>query len=148
MFLLCWQTTHLLDPVAAGHHQRGQRGGGQRGHHGVALLGDVNLAVPAAPRLRWREHAAATAHVAEGCLASAVGTTTGHTRDTRHGTAGTPGLSGGLVASLHEHGVRLALVLGHVGVDDPHDIGPAEWTCVTRGSLSSPSNAHASRMHA
>lgn len=32
---------------------------------------------------------------------------------------GTPGLSTGLVASLLAHSVRLALVLGHAGVDGP-----------------------------
>jgi hypothetical protein len=28
------------------------------------------------------------------------------------------------VSGLHEYGVSLALVLVHVGVDDPHDIRP------------------------
>jgi len=35
----------------------------------------------------------------------------------------TPGLSGGLVASLLAHGIRLTLVLGHSGVNGLNDIG-------------------------
>jgi hypothetical protein len=38
--------------VPARHHQARQRGGGQRGAHRVALLLDVDLAVPLAPDLR------------------------------------------------------------------------------------------------
>ena len=45
-------------------------------------------------------------------LAGTVGTSTTDTRNTGDGTTSTPGLSGGLVASLLAHGVRLPLVLG------------------------------------
>lgn len=44
-------------------------------------------------------------------LAGAVCTTTADTGNTSDGTAGTPGLCGGLVASLFADGVGLALVL-------------------------------------
>ena len=66
--------------------------------------------MPLAPGLGRREHAAAAAHVAEGALARAVRTATGDAGNTRHGAAGTPGLGGGLVTGLVEHGVRLAVV--------------------------------------
>jgi hypothetical protein len=121
---------HLLDPVAAGHHQGGQGRGGQGRGDGVALLGDVHLAVPPAPDLGRREHAASAALVAESSLSSPVGSTSRHTGNTRDGASSSPRLGSGLVAGsasllVHVDGVRLALVLGHVGVDAPHDIGPA-----------------------
>jgi len=61
--------------------------------------------------LGGREHAAAAAHVTEGTLTGAVGTTTGDARNTRHGATGTPRLGGGLVTGLGEDSVRLAVVL-------------------------------------
>lgn len=65
-------------------------------------------------------------------------TTTGHTGNTRHGATSAPRLGGGLVAGLHEHGVGLALVLGHVGVDDPDHIRPARdvRACAAAGCFS------------
>jgi hypothetical protein len=67
--------------------------------------------VPAAPDLCGREHAAAAAHVAECCLAGAVGTRAADARDTGDGAAGAPGLGGGLVACFFGDCVGLALVL-------------------------------------
>ncbi len=43
---------HAVDLVAASHDEARQRRGGQRGGDGVALLLDVDLAVPPAPDLR------------------------------------------------------------------------------------------------
>ncbi|KAL0344604.1 UNVERIFIED_CONTAM: hypothetical protein Sradi_4291700 [Sesamum radiatum] len=73
--------------------------------------------MPAAPDLRWRKHSSTTAHVSEGSLPCAVGTPSRHTGDTRNGTASTPRLSGGLVASFLGNGVRLAGVVGDLSVD-------------------------------
>jgi hypothetical protein len=120
----CHGRPHLLNAVATSHDQSWQARGSQRRHHGIALLVDVDLSVPAAPRLGGGEHVAAAAHVAKGSLASAVCTTTGHARDTRDGAACSPGLRRRLVASLHGHGIRLAVVLGHVCMHCVHDVRP------------------------
>mmetsp|Transcript_20325 Transcript_20325/g.53070 ORF Transcript_20325/g.53070 Transcript_20325/m.53070 type:complete len:420 (-) Transcript_20325:2-1261(-) len=109
---------HLVDLVAAGHHERRDRRGGEGRGHGVAALVEVDLAVPLAPDASGGEHAAAAAHVTEGGLARALGAATLDARNTRDGTAGTPRLSRGLVAGSVRHGVRLAVVLGHVRVNE------------------------------
>jgi len=109
--------------VTTGKDEGGDGGGGDGGDNSVALLVDVDLAVPAAPDLGRGKHAASTAHVAEGSLPGAVGSSTGHTRDTGDGATGSPGLSGGLVAGAAADGVGLAAVLGDVGVDEVDDVG-------------------------
>ena len=96
--------------------RRPQRGR-ERRRHGVALEVDVDLAVPAPPRLGRREHAAAAAHVAERALAGAVGPAAGDARDPGDGAARSPGLGGGLHAGRVGDGVGLAGVLGEAGVD-------------------------------
>ena len=111
-----------LDPVAAGQDERRDGGGGDGRDDGEALLVDVDLAVPAAPDLCRGEHAAAAAHVAEGSLTGAVGAAAGDARDTGDGTAGSPGLGGGLVAGAAADGVGLAGVLGDVVVDECDDV--------------------------
>ena len=52
----------------------------------------------------------------------AVRAAAGHARDARHGAARAPRLGRRLVAGLGLDGVRLAVVLGHVGVHALHDI--------------------------
>lgn len=120
--------------MAACNHEGGDCGGGDGGDNGVALLVDVDPAVPAAIDLGWGEHAAAAAHVAEGCLAGAVGATAGDAGGSGDGAAGSPGFGGGLVAGVAADGIGLAGVSGDVGVDECdyvgangglHDIG--EW---------------------
>ena len=100
-----------LDAVAAGEDEGRDSGGGDGRNDGIALEIDVNLAVPAPPDLSGGEHAAATAHVAEGGLASAVGTPSGDAGYTGHGAPGSPRLGGGLVARALRHGVGLSFVL-------------------------------------
>jgi len=112
-----------LDAVAAGLDQGRDRGGGDGRDHGVALLLNVDLAVPAAPDLGGREHTTAAAHVAEGGLASAVRTAAGDTRNTRNGAARAPGLGGGLVTGAPADGVWLAAVARNVGVDEIDNVG-------------------------
>ncbi|WVY98782.1 hypothetical protein V8G54_030933 [Vigna mungo] len=118
--------------MAAGKDERRDGGGRDGRDNGVALLVDVDLAVPAAPDLGRGKHAATSAHVAEGSLAGTVGSSTGNTGDTGDGTTRSPGLGGCLVASPAADGVGLAAVLGDVGVYEvydvradggPHDVG-------------------------
>jgi len=112
----------LLDLVAASEHERRERRRSEGRRDREALLVHVDLAVPAAPRLGRREHAAATAHVAEGTLAGAVRTTARDTRNTRHGATGTPRDGARLVAGLDVDGVRLAAVLRQVRVHELHNV--------------------------
>jgi len=121
-----WDLRDLIDLVAAGHHQRRERGGSECGADGVAALVHVDLAVPLPPGLGRVEHATSTTHVTESSLSCAVGTTTLDTRDTGHGAASSPRLGGLLVASPLGDGVCLAGVLGHVGVYEVHNIR-ADW---------------------
>ena len=79
--------------------------------------------MPLAPDLVWREHATTTAHVTEGGLAGAMGTTTTNTRDTGDSATGTQGHGRGLLAGVDVGGVRLAGVLVHIGVDKVDDVG-------------------------
>lgn len=46
-----------------------------------------------------------------------------YARETQHGTIGTVGLSGGLIAGVNVDSIRLALVLGRVGVERLGDVG-------------------------
>lgn len=64
----------------------------QSGRDGIAPLLEVDVAVPPPPDLGGGEHTTATAHVTEGTLARALGTTTTDTGDTGDGTTGTPRL--------------------------------------------------------
>ena len=111
------QLSHLIDAVTPCHHQGRQAAGSQGHSHGMALLGEVHLAVPAAPDPGGVEHASAAGLVSEGRLASTVGSSAWGAGDTGHGSAGAPGLGGGVVACLGLHCVSLALVLVHVPVD-------------------------------
>ena len=79
--------------------------------------------MPAAPDLRGSEHPPAAAHVAEGALPGAVGPATGNPGDSGDGAARAPGLGGGLVPRAPGHSVGLALVFGHMGVDEADDVG-------------------------
>jgi hypothetical protein len=113
----------LLDTVALGHHQTRNARGRDGGHDRIATLLDVHLAVPAAPRLGRREHAAATAHVAESSLAAAVGATTANTRDTSDGATCAPRLGRRLHAGLLADGERVATVLAHLVVHVGDHVG-------------------------
>ena len=131
------RTPHLGDAVAAGLHKRGQSRRRNRRSGGVAALVLVDATVPVAPDLGGREHASTTAHVAVRTLARAARTATAHTGDTRDSASSTwrvsgerdmatqgrtPRDGGRLVAGLLGDGVRLALVLAHVGVHERDDV--------------------------
>lgn len=112
----------LVDGVAAGHDEGGDCGGGEGRGDRVALLVDVDLLVPLAPGLGGGEHAPSAAHVSEGTLPRAGGPPSPHAGDTGHGTSGTPRGGGDLLPRADGDGVRLALVLVHVGVDELDDV--------------------------
>ena len=67
----------------------------------------VDVAVPAAPDLGRRKHAALAAHVAKRALAAAVRAAAAHARDTRHRAARAPRNRARLLARVLAHGVRL-----------------------------------------
>merc|ERR1712013_278573 len=54
---------------------------GDSGAHGVPLLSNSNLPMPASPLLGGSEHPTTAAHVAEGSLARPVGATSPHPWD-------------------------------------------------------------------
>merc|ERR1719456_1092415 len=112
----------VLDLVATGQQQRRHGSRGERGRHGVALLVQVDAAVPAAVRLGRGEHATVAALVAERTSSRGVRAATLHTRDTRHSAAGTPRLRGVLHAGQTVHTVRLAAVLRHLLVHELHNV--------------------------
>lgn len=109
--------------MAAGEDEGRDGGGGEGGGDGDAAEAHVDAAVPLAPDLGGREHAAATAHVAEGSLAGAVGAAAADAGDTGDGAAGSPGLGRGLVAGAAGHGVGLAAVAGDEPVGEADDVG-------------------------
>jgi hypothetical protein len=53
-------------------------------------LVSADLSVPSSPGLIGAEHATSTAHVTEGSLAGARGTSTGHAGNTGHSASSTP----------------------------------------------------------
>ena len=99
-------------------HSRGGEGRGDR----VALLGDIDLAVPLPPGFRGGEHTSAATHVAEGTLSRARGSSAADAGDSCHGAAGSPGGGRGHLAGVDVDGVRLTGVLVHVGVHELHDV--------------------------
>lgn len=113
---------NVVDLVSAGHHKRRDSGSGERRSNGVSALVHVDLLVPSAPGLGGSEHTSSSAHVTEGGLSGAVGTTSSDTRNTRDGTSSTPGLRGGLVTGHEGHSVCLAFVLVHLRVNELNDV--------------------------
>jgi hypothetical protein len=79
--------------------------------------------VPPPVGLGRGEHATSAAHVTEGTLACAVGTTTGHAGNTGDGATGTPRLGRRLHASAARDGVGLTAVLGEGRVNLLDDVG-------------------------
>lgn len=113
----------VIDSVASGSHDRRDGGSSDGGSQGEPLLVQVDLPVPLSPGLGGLEHSAASAHVAESTLTGSLRTGSSHSSDSGHGSTGTPGLGGGLLAGLSGDGVGLSGVLGHVGVHEVDDVG-------------------------
>ena len=76
-------TLSILCP--RGHHEGRDGRRGQGRDDGVALLAHIDLPVPLAPGLGRGVHVSSTAHVSEGSLSGAVGSTSRDTRDTTDG---------------------------------------------------------------
>ena len=112
----------LVDDVSTGHDEGGNGGGGECGRNSVSLLADVHLLVPLAPGLGGCEHASSAAHVTEGSLSGSGGTSSTDTGNTGDGTSCTPRGSGNLLSCADGDGVRLTLVLVHVGVHELDDV--------------------------
>mmetsp|Transcript_1424 Transcript_1424/g.1416 ORF Transcript_1424/g.1416 Transcript_1424/m.1416 type:complete len:282 (+) Transcript_1424:293-1138(+) len=111
------ELSHLIDSVATCHHQWWQAAGSQSHCNGMALLGHIHTAVPAAPDLGRVEHASTPGLVSKCRLSGTVSATTGSTRNTCHSTTSAPRFSRRVVARLWAHCIGLPLVLCHVGVD-------------------------------
>lgn len=130
------------DAMSTRHHQGGKSRGGEGRCHSIATLVNVNLAVPLAPDLGGRKHATLATHVAKRGLAGAIGAATRNTGNTRHGATSTwllarkedckqkispkrhtPRFGGVLMTSLLLDGVRLTLVLVHVGMHILNNVG-------------------------
>lgn len=99
--------------LTSGLHQGRNAGSGDGRHQSVPLQVHVDLAMPTAPGLGRGKHTSTTAHVTEGTLAGTVSTTTTDTRNTGHGTTGSPGFGRGLVTGSFTHCISLALIAAH-----------------------------------
>jgi hypothetical protein len=115
---------NLLDTVTTGEDERGEGRCSEGGDGGKTALVLVHLDVPFAPSFGGGKHTTSTAHVTEGGLSGAVGTSTTYTGNTGDGTTSTPGLSTSLVTSFFADGVSLPFVLGQALVDLGNDIEP------------------------
>jgi len=113
---------NLFDSVSSGENQGRHRGGSKRRANSESLLSDIDLPVPFPPGFGGSKHASSAAHVSESSLTSSVGTTSRHTRNTRHSSSSSPGLGRGLVTCDARHSVGLSLVLRHVGMDIPNEV--------------------------
>lgn len=111
-----------LDGVTASLDEGSAGSSGEGRSDSVALLVEVDLAVPFAPDLQGGVHARFTAHVTEGSLAGAGSTGARNSGNTSDGTTSAPRLGGVLLASLVEDSVRLTTVLSHVGVNELNGI--------------------------
>ena len=112
----------LLNSVTTGHDESGESSCGKSGNGSKSLLVQVGLDVPLPPDSGRSEHSSTSAHVSEGGLSRAGGTTTTDTGNTSDSCAkrnaksvesafpgqrertssGTPGFGRGLVTSLIE----------------------------------------------
>ena len=92
-----WDLVQLVDNVSTGLDESGNGRSGDGGSSSVAALSNIDATVPAAPDLQGSEHVATTAHVTEGTLAGAVGSTTTDAGNTGNGTSSTPRFGRSLV---------------------------------------------------
>lgn len=88
----------------------------------MALLVQVDLAVPFAPCAEGSEHTSLAAHVTEGSLAGTVRSRSTNTGDTRDGATSSPRLGRVLVTLSHNNSMGLATVLVHVSMDEGDNV--------------------------
>jgi len=122
----------FLDAVSTSEDERRKGRSSESGNRSEAALVLVYLDMPPAPGFGGGEHATTTAHVSEGSLARAVGSSSTDARDTGDGTTSTPRFSRSLVASFFTDGVSLTLVLRHALVHlgdyiEPDGGGQNRW---------------------
>ena len=118
---------HLVDSVATCHHQWRQAAGSQSHCNGMALLGHIHTAVPAAPDLGRVEHSSTPGLVSKSCLSCTVSATTRSTGNTCHRSTSAPRFGRSVIARFWAHCVGLPLVLGHVGVDLTDKVWSQWW---------------------
>eukprot|EP00960_Hanusia_phi_P055351 762947-Hanusia_phi.AAC.12 len=113
---------HIVHAVTTSHEESWHGGSSEGRANSNASLVGVGLGSPLAPGLGGVEHASSSAHVTEGSLTGAVGTSTTDTGDTGHSATSSPGDGGLLHTGLGVHSIGLALILGHVGVNPVNDV--------------------------
>jgi hypothetical protein len=83
---------------------------------------NADLPVPPPPGLGGGKHPSSSAHISKGSLASTVGSSSRDTRNTSHGSAGTPRFGGCLMTGKLGDSIGLPLVLGQIGVNILNDV--------------------------
>mmetsp|Transcript_17573 Transcript_17573/g.27375 ORF Transcript_17573/g.27375 Transcript_17573/m.27375 type:complete len:318 (-) Transcript_17573:105-1058(-) len=136
-----WYLGDIIDLVSTRHNEGWDCGSCNGRGHRITLLRGVDLAVPLPPSLGRGKHASSAAHVTECSLSTAGGSASADAGDTGYGATGSPGMRAHLLTCANGHGVSLAIVLGHVRVDELDQIGAQrgghdgwEWDGGVRGS--------------
>jgi len=106
-----------IDAVSAGLNERCKGRSRKCGTGGKSALTFADLNVPSSPNFGRCEHASSSAHVTESSLSGSVSTTSRYTRDTGHGTTGSPTLCRSLFSSFFGNGIWLSVILVHSGVN-------------------------------
>jgi len=108
--------------VSTSKDQRINRGSSQSRDSSESALGGRDLDVPSSPDFGWGKHATTTTHVTKSGLSRSVGSSSSNTRDTRHSSTSSPGLSRGLGTSKVRNSVGLTVILVHFGVNINNDV--------------------------
>lgn len=111
-----------VDPMSPCEHQRNDATCSDGGGCSVSLLLDVHSSVPPPPGPERSEHAPLPAHVTESTLTASVGTASGDSWNTGHGSSCAPGLGTMLHTSLNEDTMCLSSVSSEVLVDEANNI--------------------------
>jgi hypothetical protein len=114
------------DSVSSGQNERHHAAGSDRRGGSVSLLLGVHSSVPPSPRSQGSEHASLPAHVAERTLATSMSTTSGHSRDTSHGSSRAPGFGTVLHTGLDENTMSLSSVSREILVNEPNNVW-SDW---------------------
>lgn len=119
--------------MSSSFNERGTSGCREARGNSLSLLSLVDLPVPPSVRLGWGKHSTTSTHVTERTLSRSMSTSSGNTRDSRHGSASSPGVGTVLVSSNNPGGSKVDLdticlsrVLSHIGMNKLHQIS-SEW---------------------
>jgi hypothetical protein len=113
-----WEFRNSRDDVTLGHGEGRNASSSDGGDGGVSSLSDVHSSMPVAPGLVWVEHSTASAHVSESGGTRSGSTTSTDSGNTSDSSASTPRFGRSLLTSFGGNSVRLASVLGNVGVHE------------------------------